>query len=485
MQGICDPVHRTLLFRRWTGILSMAALILIISSVAASAQVNFYSAASVVWKDNSGNQMEVHGGSILWDGSNSTYYWVGEADDNSNNFSGINCYSSTNLSSWTFVGDILPPESSGDLVSGNVVQRPKILYNAATKTYVMWLHIDNSGYTLNHAGVATSSTPCGTYTYQGSSQPLGNPSFDIGAFQDTNGDAYLLTTDNGVGLRVELLSSNYQSVSSQVAELPSMEGPAMIHDGSYYYIFASHLTGWAPNDNQYATATSPSGTWSALADFAAPGTNTYSSQDSWILPVGGSSGTTYIYMGDRWDANDLADSGYLWLPLHISGTTVSMDEYYEWTLNTSTDTWSVTPGAAPTTGSNTTLINENSGMCLDVPNASKTEGVQLDQWTCNGGTNQDWKLTAESSGYQILGENAGQVVDVAGQSITNGATVDQWDWNSGSNQEWIFANNGNGYFNIVNVNSGMCLDVEGASKTAGALVDQYLCNGGTNQLWKQ
>jgi hypothetical protein len=195
MQRNCHPIRRTVTFRRWTAIRSMAALILIIGSLAAGAQVNFHSAASTVWKDTSGNQMEVHGGSILRDGSNSTYYWVGEADDNSNNFSGINCYSSTNLSSWTFVGDILPPESSGDLVSSNVVQRPKILYNAATKTYVMWLHIDNSGYSLNHAGVATSSTPCGTYTYQGSSQPLGNPSFDIGTFQDTNGNAYLLTTD--------------------------------------------------------------------------------------------------------------------------------------------------------------------------------------------------------------------------------------------------------------------------------------------------
>jgi hypothetical protein len=482
MQRICAQVRRKLNHPLFTSILSLAVLTILVGPLAANAQVTFYSPGSV-WKDTNGNRLEVHGGSIILVGG--TYYWVGEADDNSNNFSGINCYSSPDLSNWTYRGDILPPQSSGDLVSGNVVQRPKVLYNSATSTYVMWLHIDNSGYTLNHAGVATSSTPCGTYTYKGSSQPLGFRSFDIGAFEDTDGTAYLLTTDNGVGLRVERMASDYQSVTQVVAELPSMEGPAMIHDGSYYYIFASHLTGWAPNDNQYATATSPSGKWSALADFAALGTKTYSSQDSWILPVNGSAGTTYIYMGDRWISSHLANSGYLWLPLHVSGTTVSMDEYYEWTLNIANGTWAVTPGAAPTSGSNTPLINANSGLCLDVTNASTTQGTQLEQWTCTGGTNQNWKLASEGSGYQILGQNANQVVDVAAQSIANGATVDQWDWNGGTNQQWIFANNGNGYFNIINVNSGMCLEVKGASKTKGALVNQYLCNGGANQLWKQ
>jgi hypothetical protein len=457
------------------------ALTIAAGALSATAQSNFFSSASTVWKDTSGNQMEAHGGSII--DVSGTYYWIGEADDNSNNFSGINCYSSTNLSSWTYVGDILPPQSSGDLVVGNVVQRPKVLYNSSTKTYVMWLHIDNSGYSLNHAGVATSSTPCGIYTYQGSSQPLGFPSFDIGAFEDSNGTAYLLTTDNNVGLRVEQMATDYRSVLNVVAELPSMEGPAMIHDGSYYYIFASHLTGWAPNDNEYATATSPSGTWSALADFAAPGTNTYSSQDSWILPVTGSSGTTYIYMGDRWDSSDLADSGYLWLPLHISGTTVSMDEYYEWTLTPSAGSWAVTKGAAPTTGSNTELISDNSGLCLSAVNT--TEGTQLEQITCNAGSLQEWDVTTEGSGYYVTNEDTGYAADVSGASIADGAKVIDYAKNAGTNQQWIFANNGNGYFNIINVNSGMCLDVVSASKSSGALIDQYLCNGGTNQLWRQ
>jgi hypothetical protein len=280
----------------------------------------------------------VHAGSIVW--TNDTWYWIGEADQayaTSASFSGINCYSSKNLSSWTYVGDILPPQGSGDLAYGNLVQRPKVLYNAATKTWVMWLHVSNGGYTVNHAGVATSSSPCGTYTYLGSSEPMGYPSFDIGAYQDSNGNAYLLTTDDDdYSLRIEQLSSNYLSAVSVVATLPNREAPSMMHVGKYYYVFCSHLTGFTPNDNEYLTATSPSGPWSTPADFATPGSDTYDSQDAWIAGVQGSEATTYIYIGDRWNPNDVAASGYLWLPLTINGTSVSMPEPTEWTLNVTT-----------------------------------------------------------------------------------------------------------------------------------------------------
>ena len=80
-----------------------------------------------------------HGGGILKVGS--TYYWIGEVDSSGGGFQGINCYSSTDLTTWAFVADVLPPQSSGDLVSSNLVERPKVLYNSSTGKYVMWMHI--------------------------------------------------------------------------------------------------------------------------------------------------------------------------------------------------------------------------------------------------------------------------------------------------------------------------------------------------------
>ncbi len=480
MQGYFTAVRRN--FRlQFLSALSISLLTLVFCSITANAQSAITSGAT--WKDTSGNTIEVHGGGMIKVGS--TYYWFGEADDGSVNFNfaGINCYSSTNLTNWTYEGDILPPQSSGDLVVGNVVQRPKILYNSSTSTYVMLLHIDNSSYSLNHVGYATSSSVCGTYSYKGSSKPLGNKSYDIGAFEDSNGDGYLLTTDNDTALRIELLASDYLSPSKVVATLPSMEGASMIHDGSYYYVLCSHLTGWAPNDDQYAYATSPSGTWSSLADFAQSGTNTYSSQTSWILPVTGTSGTVYMYMGDRWDANQISDSTYVWLPLAISGTSVSMADYSTWYLNVPAGTWSASGGTPPTTGSYTELISDNSGMCLSAVNTA--EGTQLEQATCTGSTLQLWDVTTEGSGYNITNEATGYVADDSGNSKTAGGVVIDWAKNGGTNQEWTFSSNGSGYYTIVNVYSGLCLDVTGASKTSGALIDQWTCNGGTNQLWKQ
>jgi hypothetical protein len=83
---------------------------------------------------------------------------------------------------------------------------------------------------------------------------------------------------------------------------------------------------------------------------------------------------------------------------------------------------------------------------LDVPGGSTTEGVQLDQWTCNGGTNQEWALDAVGSytsasdkSYELTNLNSGQVVDVTGGSTTAGAAVDQWPTDGGANQKWTLS----------------------------------------------
>lgn len=60
---------------------------------------------------------------------------------------------------------LLTVQSSGDLGPSRVVERPKIIYNAPKKKFVMWMHIDSSSYDEAKVGVATSDTVCGAYTY--------------------------------------------------------------------------------------------------------------------------------------------------------------------------------------------------------------------------------------------------------------------------------------------------------------------------------
>jgi hypothetical protein len=76
-----------------------------------------------------------------------------------------NLLCSQDLVQWTFVNELLTLQSSGDLGPNRVVERPHVLYNDATSKYVMWMHIDDSSYAEARAGVATSSSICGDYTY--------------------------------------------------------------------------------------------------------------------------------------------------------------------------------------------------------------------------------------------------------------------------------------------------------------------------------
>jgi hypothetical protein len=95
----------------------------------------------------------------------SVYYWIGENKLNGSAFQSVNCYSSTNLVEWTFVGELLSLQSSGDLGPSRIVERPKVIYNDATSKWVMWMHIDSSSYGEAKTGVATGSSICGKYNY--------------------------------------------------------------------------------------------------------------------------------------------------------------------------------------------------------------------------------------------------------------------------------------------------------------------------------
>ncbi|KAG8697990.1 hypothetical protein FRC09_007511, partial [Ceratobasidium sp. 395] len=272
----------------------------------------------------------------------STYYLIGENKLNGSAFQSVNCYSSTNLVEWKYVGALLTLQGSGDLGPSRVVERPKVIYNSSTKQYVMYMHIDSSNYGEAKVGVATGSSVCGTYSYRGSFQPLGFQSRDMGLYKDTDGQAYLLTEDRANGLRIDKLSADYLSVVSNVYTwAQKYEAPAVIKSSSgVYFMFASQLTGWDTNDNMYSTSTSLSGPWSAWKTFAPAGTRTYDSQTTFVLPIGNS----FMYMGDRWFSNNLMRSSYIWLPLSISGTTASIpNNYLNWVVDVNSGSMTAGP----------------------------------------------------------------------------------------------------------------------------------------------
>ena len=64
------------------------------------------------------------------------------------------------------------------------MERPKVLYNEATKLYVMWFHLDTAGYGFRHAGVATSPDPTGPFLFVHGIKPDGYGSLDMSLFRD-------------------------------------------------------------------------------------------------------------------------------------------------------------------------------------------------------------------------------------------------------------------------------------------------------------
>ncbi|TDT98487.1 ricin-type beta-trefoil lectin protein [Streptomyces sp. 846.5] len=116
--------------------------------------------------------------------------------------------------------------------------------------------------------------------------------------------------------------------------------------------------------------------------------------------------------------------------------------------------------------------------CLDVPGSSTTAGVQLQIYTCSGGTNQAWTHTSAGQ-LTVYSGSSTLCLDAAGAKTTAGTKVETWTCNGGTNQLWTLNSNGT----ITGVQSGLCLDVTGASTSNGALAELWTCNGGSNQQW--
>jgi O-glycosyl hydrolase len=122
------------------------------------------------------------------------------------------------------------------------------------------------------------------------------------------------------------------------------------------------------------------------------------------------------------------------------------------------------------------FVGSQSGKCLDVPGQSTANGTQLDIYTCNAGSNQEYTLQPNG---EITVYGSSDCLDAYGQGKTAGTIVDIYTCNGGSNQKWQVHPDGT----ITNDESGLCLDVYGQGTSNGTDIDLYTCNGGTNQKW--
>jgi hypothetical protein len=289
------------------------------------------------WLDQNGNVVSAHGANIIKD--KGTFYLFGEAhSDTSNAFAGFNCYSSKDLYNWKFERIALPLQKSGKLGPDRVGERAKVMKCPKTGEYIMYMHADTLTYKDQFVGYATSKTVTGPYEFKGPLLFKDKPirKWDMGTFQDQDGAGYILIH----GGEIYKLSDDYKAVVELVN--PNMttgfESPTMLKKDGLYYLIGSQLTSWERNDNYYYTANSIKGPWISRGLIAPEGSLTWNSQSTFVLPIAGAKDTTYMFMGDRWSFPKQASSAtYVWQPLVVSGTSLSMPAYQEaWQVNTTT-----------------------------------------------------------------------------------------------------------------------------------------------------
>jgi hypothetical protein len=305
-----------------------------------------------LWRDTDGKPIQAHGGGVLQ--RSNVFYWYGE-DRTPGGRGVVSCYSSTNLCDWKREGvalsrDALPRMSATGFNArrgGYFVERPKVIFNPATKKFVMWMHLEAGRYTYSRAGIATSDSPVGPFTFLHAIRPITNNfNFDTngptrqhefgGTFRDMNlfvdddGRAYTFyASEDNWTMYVVRLNADFTGPEEPAVEGKTWarilvrqmrEAPAPFKHEGRYYLVTSACNGWKPNEADCATATNILGAWKMLGNpcRGAEAKTTFGAQSTFVLPRPGKPGE-FIFMADRWNPDQLSDSRYVWLPFKVAG----------------------------------------------------------------------------------------------------------------------------------------------------------------------
>ncbi|WP_426998288.1 family 43 glycosylhydrolase [Pseudarthrobacter sp. N5] len=418
------------------------------------------------WRDASGNLIQAHGGQVVTskDATGRTiYYLYGEDRTNGYHSSpGVHGYSSYDLYNWKDEGVALKAMSSADqfttdpyfqgLYSGYsaaqksavyrdlgtvpvngetppILERPKVIYNAATNKWVMWVHADGPSatstaqYAKANAGVAVSDSPFGPFRYIDSYRlhkaAAGDPTNfapnnpgmarDMNLFVDNDGTGYIIySSEENKTMFISKLNAAYTNLSAspdtavegvdyrRVFVNDSRESPAIFKYQGRYFIITSGTTGWSANPAEYGTATSILGDWTKMPN---PFTsdvawNSNNSQPTSVIPVDAANGK-FIYMGDRWNGGSdqaLATAPMVWLPMQMGegGKSISVLSPSEWHLEdlNGNAAWNVTGVPA----------SLNVGQAFSVNTVTVTQNGQSTSqpvtWQVTGNTNTAGVITA-------------------------------------------------------------------------------------------
>ncbi|WP_414660931.1 family 43 glycosylhydrolase [Horticoccus sp. 23ND18S-11] len=312
------------------------------------------------WLDTQGTHLNAHGFCIVDFGGR--HYWYGahkiagktEAEKNE---AGVRCYVSDDLLNWQDAGlvlDVFAPGAHPELADASILDRPKVIFHAATKKFILYFKLyppkaqgGKSGTDYAYVGVATATAPTGPFEYQGrflgGNSPFGTGDFAI--FSDTDGAVYHLGVRKPDKAHVcGRLSDDGLRPSGDYVELagitPATEAPALFRRGNKIYFLGSGSSGWAPNAARMFVADRVTGPYQDLGN-PVLGVNphnhlgpekTFGGQSTFVYPVAGRR-DAWIAMFDINLPQNPITSGYIWLPIEFEGDRPIIRWRNEWDLS--------------------------------------------------------------------------------------------------------------------------------------------------------
>ena len=122
------------------------------------------------------------------------------------------------------------------------------------------------------------------------------------------------------------------------------------------------------------------------------------------------------------------------------------------------------------------VVNNASGLCLDIWNSNMNPGTNVAQWHCNGGDWQKWHYDP-LTGLIRSKQDARYCLDNGGQ-FANGANLVIWPCNGNAHQRFLLDSDG-----VLRVRSYPEQVVDGYGTHAGDNVGSWQYWGGQNQHW--
>ena len=285
-----------------------------------------------LWKDDRGEVVQAHGAGFLQVGD--TWYMIGEDRNNTWN-PDVNMYSTKDFVNWKFERKIIRNGSTHpSLGNGRFIERPKLMYCRKTGKYVVWCHWEQGNYGASEAAVFYCDSVNGDYKFHWAGRPLGVKSRDCNVFVGDDGTAYFISTiEENQHLGLFRLSDDYLSAVeyTELFKWQSREAPAIVREGDTYFMMFSACSGWDPNQASFSWSKSLTSGWSSRTNIG--NSVAYDTQAASILTIKGSEGTSYVYVGDRWQDPGLAESKTILFPISFKNNTITFNYVPRFDMN--------------------------------------------------------------------------------------------------------------------------------------------------------